>query len=329
MTMCEMWPEADIFTAVYDEKPAPRVASPPEREHLVPAEARPTSRTFRALLPFYPTAIESFDLSGYDLVVSSSSAWAHAVLCDESTVHVSYCHNPFRYAWNDRDQTLASRRNPITRSALRSLFRRWRQWDWIAAQRVDHYVTNSPPPRRGSSSYLGRDATIVYPPVETTRFSPGTVGDHYLVLSELMRHKRIEPRCEPSTRSGGRSWWWATAPTPPPRAPRRPERELHGPPHRRRARPAAAELAGTRRGRGGGVRHRRRGGPGRRPARDRRAQRRHPRDGQTGRHGLFLERRPGRARRRGQAGFDDRAVDPKPTAPTTRPASAQTSSSAT
>jgi glycosyltransferase involved in cell wall biosynthesis len=144
------------------------------------------------MLPLYPAAIESFDLSGYELVVSSSSAWAHAVICDESTVHVCYCHNPFRYAWNDRDRTIASRRNPLTRAALRSLFRRWRQWDWIAAQRVDRYVTNSASTRARVKKYLGRDSSIVYPPVETSRFAPGPVGDHYLVLSELMPHKRID-----------------------------------------------------------------------------------------------------------------------------------------
>jgi glycosyltransferase involved in cell wall biosynthesis len=153
---------------------------------------RPTARTFRALLPLYPAAIESFDLSQYELVVSSSSAWAHAVICDVDTVHVSYCHNPFRYAWNDRDRTLAQRFDPVSRAALRHLFRRWRQWDWIAAQRVDRYLANSRSTQRRIQSYWGRDSTVVYPPVDTDRFSPAEPGESYLVLSELMRHKRID-----------------------------------------------------------------------------------------------------------------------------------------
>jgi glycosyltransferase involved in cell wall biosynthesis len=153
---------------------------------------RPSARTFRALLPLYPSAIESFDLSSYDLVVSSSSAWAHAVICDESTVHVCYCYNPFRYAWNDRDRTLAERRDPVSRALLRSVFRRWRQWDWIAAQRVDRYVAISRTTQKRIASYFGRDSHIVHPPVDTSRFAPGPVGDHYLVLSELMPHKRID-----------------------------------------------------------------------------------------------------------------------------------------
>ena len=157
---------------------------------------RPSARTFRALLPLYPAAIESFDLSEYDLVVSSSSAWAHAVLCDERTVHVCYCHNPFRYAWNDRDQTLARHRNPVSRAFLRSVFRRWRQWDWIAAQRTNRYVANSEATRARIKAYFGRDASVVYPPVDVGRFSPGTVGEHYAIVSELMPHKQIEVAIE-------------------------------------------------------------------------------------------------------------------------------------
>ena len=153
---------------------------------------RPRRQTFRALLPFYPAAIESFDLSGYDVVVSSSSAWAHGVICDPGAVHVCYCHNPFRFAWNERHSTLADRRDPITRAAGRALFRRWRGWDWMAAQRVDRYLTNSETTRSRIASYFGRDASVVYPPVRVERFSPAEPGDHYLVLSELVSHKQID-----------------------------------------------------------------------------------------------------------------------------------------
>ena len=189
--MCGLWPEADVFTAVYDEQGtegrfAHRNVHSSFLRHL-----RPNGRSFRALLPLYPAAIESLDLSGYDLVVSSSSAWAHAVIPDPGAVHVSYCHNPFRYAWNDRDRTLADH-NPVSSAVLRGLFRRWRQWDWIAAQRVDRYVTNSRTTQRRIQAYFGRDSRVVYPPVDTSRFSPAEPGEHYLVLSELMPHKRID-----------------------------------------------------------------------------------------------------------------------------------------
>src|SRR5262249_31644684 len=130
LEMCQIWPDADVFTAVYDERGTEGRFADRNVHTSYLQRLRPTARTFRGLLPFYPAAIESFDLSGYDLVVSSSSAWAHAVICDQNTIHLCYCHNPFRYAWNDREHTLAERRDPFSRAAPRALFRRWRQWDW-------------------------------------------------------------------------------------------------------------------------------------------------------------------------------------------------------
>jgi glycosyltransferase involved in cell wall biosynthesis len=189
--MCDAWPEADVFSAVYDERGtegrfAARGVTTSFLQHV-----RPTSRTFRILLPLYPHAVESLDLRGYDLVISSSSAWAHGVLVDAGAVHVCYCHNPFRYAWSEREATLRAR-GPMMRPALRLLLHRWRQWDWIAAQRVDRYVANSTLTARRVRSYLGREATVLHPPVEIERFRPGRVGEHYLLLSELMAHKRID-----------------------------------------------------------------------------------------------------------------------------------------
>ena len=196
LEICDLWPEADVFTPVYDEAGTEGRFADRNVYTSFLQRARPNARTFRALLPLYPAAIESFDLSGYDLVVSSSSAWAHAVICEESTVHVSYCHNPFRYAWNERQRTLSERGDPVSRAVLRKLFRRWREWDWIAAQRVSHYITNSQTTQARIRAYFGRESGIVYPPVATERFAPGPVADHYLVLSELVSHKRIDVAIE-------------------------------------------------------------------------------------------------------------------------------------
>jgi glycosyltransferase involved in cell wall biosynthesis len=189
--ICDRWPDADIFTAVYDEAGTEGRFADRRVHTSFLQRLRPTARTFRVLLPLYPNAIESLDLRGYDVVISSSSAWAHGVLVEPGAVHVSYCYNPFRYAWSEREATLAAR-NPITRPVLRALLARWRQWDWIAAQRVDRYVSISELTALRIARYLGRDSDILYPPVETARFWPGEVGDHYLVLAELMPHKRIE-----------------------------------------------------------------------------------------------------------------------------------------
>ena len=123
---------------------APRGGSPRARRRPRSCSAcGPTARTFRPLLPLYPHAIESLDLRGYDIVISSSSAWAHGVLVDPGAVHVCYCHNPFRYAWIRARGDARRRATSLTRPALRVLLSRWRQWDWIAAQRVDAYVANS------------------------------------------------------------------------------------------------------------------------------------------------------------------------------------------
>jgi glycosyltransferase involved in cell wall biosynthesis len=191
LVLCEMYPDADIFTAVYDPKGTEGRFAQRNVHTSFLQRLRPNSTSFRRLLPLYPYAMEALDLSAYDLVLSSSSAWAHGVLPSEDAVHVCYCHNPFRYAWNAREATLRAH-GPVVRAGLGAVLQRWRQWDWIAAQRVDRYVANSETTRRRIARYFTRDAEVVYPPVEIERFTPGTVGDHYVVLSELMPHKRIE-----------------------------------------------------------------------------------------------------------------------------------------
>lgn len=203
LEMCDMWPEADVFAPVYDERGTEGRFAHRNVQTSFLRRLHPNARTFRALLPFYPSAVESFDMSDYDLVVSSSSAWAHAVICAERAVHVSYCHNPFRYVWNERHRALAERSGLVTRALLRGFFRRWREWDWIAAQRVDSYVTNSATTQARIKAYFGRESRIVHPPVDVSRFTPAErVGDHYLIVSELISHKRIEDAVVAFTRLG-------------------------------------------------------------------------------------------------------------------------------
>ena len=190
--LCDLYPQADLFTAVYDERGTEGWFAHRNVNTSFLQRLRPTARTFRPLLPLYPYAMEALDLSGYDVVVSSSSAWAHGVLVDPDAVHVSYCHNPFRYAWNAREQTLSGR-DPITRAALAVILKRWRMWDFIAAQRVDRYVANSETTRKRILRYFDRESTVLHPPVQTSRFRPvDQPGPAYMVLSELMPHKRID-----------------------------------------------------------------------------------------------------------------------------------------
>ena len=191
LVLCDMFPDADVHTAVYDQEGTEGRFAHRNVNTTFLQRLRPTARTFRALLPLYPYAMESLELDRYDLVISSSSAWAHGVIAGEHAVHVCYCHNPFRYAWNAREQALAGHA-AVTRLALSVVFRRWREWDWIAAQRVDRYVANSETTKARISRYFGREAAVVHPPVETGRFSPATPGEEYVVLTELMPHKRVD-----------------------------------------------------------------------------------------------------------------------------------------
>jgi glycosyltransferase involved in cell wall biosynthesis len=191
LAIADLFPEADLFSPVYD------VAGTEGRfeQRGVTSSSlnrlHPTSRTFRGLLPFYPRATESLDLSGYDLILSSSSAWAHGVVAHPGQRHLSYCHNPFRYAWDQRDEAFAGR-GPITSAALRSIFRRWRGWDRRVAREVDRYVSNSELTRERVARCYGRSSGVLYPPVDVGRFRPGASGERYVVLSELMAHKRID-----------------------------------------------------------------------------------------------------------------------------------------
>jgi glycosyltransferase involved in cell wall biosynthesis len=198
--MADMWPSADVFTAVYDEAGTEgRFASRSVHTSFL-QRVHPGARTFRALLPLYPLAIERLDLDGYDLVVSSSSAWAHGVRAAPEATHVCYCHNPFRYAWANLEPATGTRR--VLGPVLSPTFARWRRWDRDAARRVSGYVANSLTTRRRIAAAFGREATVVYPPVETGRFAPGPVGEHFLVVSELMAHKNIDTAVRACTRLG-------------------------------------------------------------------------------------------------------------------------------
>jgi glycosyltransferase involved in cell wall biosynthesis len=191
-SLCDLFPDADLYTAVYDEQGTDGWFAHRNVNTSFLQRLRPTARTFRPLLPLYPYAMEALDLSGYDVVVSSSSAWAHGVVVGPEAVHVSYCHNPFRYAWNAREHTL-DQHGPVTRAALGVILQRWRMWDFVAAQRVDRYVANSETTRRRILRYFDREAVVLHPPVETERFAPAPApGTAYVVLSELMPHKRID-----------------------------------------------------------------------------------------------------------------------------------------
>ena len=157
-------------------------------------------------------AIESLDLRGYDIVVSSSSAWAHGVLPGPGAVHVCYCHNPFRYAWSEHQATLAAGRRPSASplSIVLSSAGGGGTGRRAAGGSVRGELAGSPP-RASAATSAARPSAV--PAGGARRASrPGAVGDHYLVVAELMAHKRIDVAVEAFTGSACRSSSSATVP---------------------------------------------------------------------------------------------------------------------
>lgn len=191
LEIARILPEADLFSPIHDPEGTERRFV--ERGVGVSRlnVLKPTSRTFRALLPLYPRATEALDLSRYDLIISSSSAWAHGVRLDPGQRHLCYCHNPFRYAWGRRDIALAGV-NPLARPLVGRVLDRWRRWDALVASEVDRYVANSETTRRRIATSFGRSSAVLHPPVDVTRFTVGDGGSRFVVLSELVPHKRID-----------------------------------------------------------------------------------------------------------------------------------------
>src|SRR5262249_45382417 len=137
----------------------------------------------------------------YDLIISSSSAFAHGVRPAPDAVHVCYCHTPFRYAWIERRRALEEV-HPLMRPAVRRVLAWIRRWDTEASRRATRYVAVSEFTRDRIRAIWGRDSTVVHPPVNLERFSIGSPEDYLLVVTELVRHKRVELALEAARRAG-------------------------------------------------------------------------------------------------------------------------------
>ena len=201
--IADLAPSAPIYTLLYDPAGTggrfdghPVVTS--SLQHL-----RLRQRGFRALLPLLPGATSRLPADGHDLVVSSSSAFAHGVRTGTDAVHVCYCHTPFRYAWFERERALAEVPRPL-RPVLDATLRRVRRRDLEIARRVTRYVANSELCRERIERFWSREAAIVHPPVEIERFRVGEPEDFFLIVSEVVRHKRLPLALEAATRAGKR-----------------------------------------------------------------------------------------------------------------------------
>ncbi len=194
--LCELYPMADILTLFHLRGSV----SPAIEAHRIETsfiQRLPyVASHYRRYLPLFPTAIEQFDLDPYDLVISSSHCVAKSVVPAGRSRHLSYCHSPMRYAWDQFDAYFGPERVGATASRwlYRPVMARLARWDAATAHRVHRFVANSRYVAGRIGRYYNRKATIVYPPVDTTFYHPdGTApGGHLLVVSALVPYKRLD-----------------------------------------------------------------------------------------------------------------------------------------
>ncbi|MHB8233580.1 MAG: glycosyltransferase [Solirubrobacteraceae bacterium] len=199
--VAEIHPAAPIFTLLYDEAGTNGRFSGREIHTSPLSRLGVGQRGFRRLLPLYPWAVRRLQLPSSDVVLSSSSAFAHAVRVPPGALHICYCHAPFRYAWNEQPRALEEVPAPV-RPLLRRQLAWMREWDRSASRGVDAYIANSQLTRERIKHFYGRDSTVIHPPVETHRFSPGVPGDALLLVTELVAHKRVDVALEAARRVG-------------------------------------------------------------------------------------------------------------------------------
>jgi glycosyltransferase involved in cell wall biosynthesis len=144
--------------------------------------------------PLYPYAFEQFDFRGYDLVLSNKSGFCHGVITEPETVHICYCLTPTRYVWRYHQYAEQENLGKLTRLGLLPFLTSLRQYDRLAADRVDHFIAISEAVRRRIGKVYRREAVIIYPPVETGRFEPTNrePGDYYLLVGRLVPYRRID-----------------------------------------------------------------------------------------------------------------------------------------
>jgi glycosyltransferase involved in cell wall biosynthesis len=194
--LLELWPNAPIFTLIYDENGNCKDIIQSTRVIGSFLNKMPFSkRKHRAYLPLMPLAIEQFELAGYDVVISASHAIAKGVITGPDQLHISYLHTPMRYAWDMQTAYLSDGglekglRSFITRSLLHYL----RIWDMRTVAGVDHYIANSQFIARRIMKLYKREATVIHPPVEIDRFTVREdKEDFYVTVSRLVSYKKVD-----------------------------------------------------------------------------------------------------------------------------------------
>jgi len=190
--IASIFPTADVFTLFLDKHKLP----PSLRKHRITTsflDKIPTAqKAHRYLLAFYPLAVEMLDLSGYDLVITSDSGPMKGVLTDPHSTHICYCHSPMRYLWDGYSAYHRSMA-PLAQTIFGITSHYVRNWDYSAAQRVDHFIANSHYVAGRIRKYYRRDSTVIHPPINTSQsYLAYKHENYYLAVGRLVAYKRTD-----------------------------------------------------------------------------------------------------------------------------------------
>jgi glycosyltransferase involved in cell wall biosynthesis len=198
-----VYPDAPVFVPLWDPSRMPDAyAAWDVRPSWL--DRVPLARTrHRLMLPLYPSAIESLDLRGFDVVIGSAFGFAHGVLTGPDTLHVNYCHSPGRFLWDYHRYAERERLSRPARLVLSAMLTRLRQWDLAAAERPDAWIATSRLVQDRIRKFYRKPSTIIPPPVDVGRFDCGAgEGGYYLMLMRLVGWKRPDIVVEACTRLG-------------------------------------------------------------------------------------------------------------------------------
>jgi len=202
LALHEIVPHAPVFVGLHDLGRLPAAFRQLDVRATWLQRIPGAIRHHQVLVPFMPLAFGHLDLRGYDLVISSSHACAKGVSAADGAVHVCYCHTPMRYAWDLQADYLAAI-HAVARPAARAALAWLRRWDRATASRVHHFLANSQHVASRIQRHYGRQATVIYPPVDVDVFTPGgDPQDFYLVVSRLVPYKRVDVAVEAFNRLG-------------------------------------------------------------------------------------------------------------------------------
>ncbi|PJA89847.1 MAG: glycosyltransferase family 4 protein, partial [Candidatus Magasanikbacteria bacterium CG_4_9_14_3_um_filter_32_9] len=189
----EIWPEAPIFVLFYDREKLTQFNNSDVRESFL-AKIPFIKDHYQWTLPFMPLATEYHNLKDFDIVLSSSSAFAKGVITDPETVHISYCHTPTRYLWTDTHEYIANLKyNKLIKLALPRVIHKMRIWDRTSADRVDKFIANSKVVQKRIKKYYGRNSEVIYPPINVDKFYVSDeIGDYFISGGRMVSYKRFD-----------------------------------------------------------------------------------------------------------------------------------------